>query len=37
MAVVSYPSVITLNVNGLSAPNKRDLVANWIKEEGIKT
>ena len=33
MAVVTYPSIITLNVNGLNAPIKRDRVANWIKEE----
>ena len=33
MAVVSYPSIITLNVNGLNVPIKRDRVANWIKEE----
>ena len=33
MAVVSYPSIITLNVDGLNAPIKRDRVANWIKEE----
>ena len=33
MAAVSYPSIIALNVNGLSAPIERERVAKWIKEE----
>ena len=31
MALNSYLSVITLNVNGLNAPFKRHRVSEWIK------
>ena len=31
MAIHTYLSVITLNVNGLNAPIKRHRVADWIK------
>ena len=30
MAMGSYLSVITLNVNGLNAPTKRQRLAEWI-------
>ena len=33
MAVNTYLSVITLNVNGLNAPIKRHRVENWIKKK----
>ena len=33
MAVNTYLSVITLNVNGLNAPIKRHRVENWIKKQ----
>lgn len=33
MALNSYLSVVTLNVNGLSAPIKRHSVFEWIKEQ----
>ena len=29
----SYLSIITLNVNGLNAPNKRQRLAEWIKKQ----
>ena len=32
MAMGSYISIITLNVNGLKAPNKRQRLAEWIKK-----
>ena len=32
MAMVSYLSIITLNVNGLNAPTKRQRLAEWIKK-----
>ncbi len=32
MATNKYLSIITLNVNGLNAPNKRHRVAEWIKK-----
>ena len=32
MAIGTYISIITLNVNGLSAPNKRHRLAERIKE-----
>ena len=32
MAMGSYLTVITLNVNGLNAPNKRQKLAEWIKK-----
>ena len=33
MATVSYLSRITLNVNGLNAPTKRQRLAEWIQKE----
>ena len=33
MAINTYLSVITLNVNGLNAPVKRRRVADWIKKQ----
>ena len=33
MAMESQLSVITLNVNGLNAPTKRQRVAEWIKKQ----
>ena len=33
MAMVSYLSIITLNVNGLNVPNKRQRVAEWIQKQ----
>ena len=32
MATGSYLSVITLNVNGLNAPTKRQRLAEWIQK-----
>ena len=32
MAIGTYTSVITLNVNGLSAPTKRHKVTEWIQK-----
>ena len=32
MAINTYLSIITLNVNGLNAPMKRHRVADWIKK-----
>ena len=32
MAINTYLSIITLNVNGLNAPIKRQRVADWIKK-----
>ena len=32
MAIGSYLSIITLNVNGLSAPTKRQRLAEWIQK-----
>ena len=29
----SYLSIITLNVNGLNAPTKRQILAEWIKKQ----
>ena len=31
MAIGTYISIITLNVNGLNAPNKRHRLAEWIQ------
>ena len=31
MALGSYLSIITLNINGLNAPTKRQRVAKWIQ------
>ena len=33
MAMGSYLSIITLNVNGLNAPTKRQRLAEWIKTQ----
>ena len=33
MATGSYLSIITLNVNGLNAPAKRQRLAEWIKKQ----
>ena len=33
MAKVSYLSIITLNVNGLNAPTKRQRLAEWIQKQ----
>ena len=34
MATGTYLSVITLNVNGLNAPTKRQRLAEWIQKQG---
>ena len=31
--MVSYLSIITLNVNGLNAPTKRQKLAKWIQKQ----
>ena len=33
MAMGSYLTIITLNVNGLKAPNKRQKLAEWIQKQ----
>ena len=33
MAMGSYLSIITLNVNGLNAPTKRERLAEWIQKQ----
>ena len=33
MAMGSYLSIITLNVNGLNAPMKRQRLAEWIQKQ----
>ena len=33
MAINTYLSIITLNVNGMNAPIKRHRVADWIKKQ----
>ena len=33
MATRPYLSIITLNVNGLNAPNKRQRLAEWIQKQ----
>ena len=33
MAMGSYLSIITLNVNGLNAPTKRQRLAAWIQKQ----
>ena len=33
MAIGTYVSVITLNVNGLTAPMKRHRLAEWIQKQ----
>ena len=36
MAIGTYISIITLNVNGLNAPTKRHRLAEWIQKINIK-
>ena len=36
MATGSYLSIITLNVNGLNAPTKRQRLAEWKKKKKEK-
>ena len=33
MAIGSYLSIITLNLNGLNAPTKRQRLAEWIQKQ----
>ena len=33
MVMVSYLSIITLNINGLNAPTKRQRLAEWIQKQ----
>ena len=33
MAMGSYLSVLTLNINGLNAPTKRQTLAEWIQKQ----
>jgi exonuclease III len=33
MEITMYLSILTLNVNGLNSPIKRQQLANWIKKE----
>ena len=33
MAIETYISIITLNVNGLNAPTKRHRLAEWIQKQ----
>ena len=33
MAIESYLSIITLNINGLNAPTKRHRLAEWIQKQ----
>ena len=33
MAMESYLSIVTLNVNGLNAPTKRQRLAEWIQNQ----
>ena len=33
MAMVTYLSIINLNVNGLNAPTKRQRLAEWIQKQ----
>ena len=35
MAISTHLPIITLNVNGLNALNKRHRVADWIKKQDI--
>ena len=36
MAMGSYLSIITLNVNGLNVPTKRQRLAEWIQKQDPK-
>ena len=33
MALNPYLSIVTLNVNGLNAPDKRHRISDWIKKQ----
>ena len=33
MAMESYLSIVTLNINGLNAPTKRQRLAEWIQKQ----
>ena len=33
MAISTYLSIVTLDVNGLNAPIKRHKIADWIKKQ----
>ena len=33
IVIGTYISIFTLNVNGLSAPNKRHTLAEWIQKQ----
>ena len=35
MAVRTYISILTLNVNGLNAPTKRQRLAEWIQKQDL--
>ena len=35
MAIGTYISIITLNVNGLSAPTKRHRLTEWIEKKDL--
>ena len=35
MAIETYISIITLNVNGLNAPTKKHRLAKWIQNPNI--
>ena len=37
MAIGTYISIITLNVNGLNAPTKRHRLAEWIQKQDLFT
>ena len=36
MAIITYLSMITLNINGLNALIKRHRVADWIKNKNVQ-
>ena len=35
MAIGTYISIITLNVNGLNAPTKRHRLAEWLQKQDL--
>ena len=37
MAMRSYLSIITLNINGLTAPTKKQRLAEWIQKQDPNT
>ena len=37
MAMGSYLSIITLNINGLNAPTKRQRLSEWIRKQDLYT